>query len=151
MLMCNVFAQSSALPAISPTTKVTVPLAFVIQAEKNADKLGLLETENESLKAQVAALNDKDANHVKLEANLQAKIDSLETSLKKAEEQRDLAMKNTGLTEQQKQLYVDRVNELRGELDATRKDLDSCRSSKKWWALGGAAAGAGATIWATKK
>lgn len=136
-------AQNSALPAIDPKVKVTVPLAFVIQAEKNADKITLLEATNASLKAQVDAYASKDANNAKLVTGLEAKVTSLETSLSNAEKALAASKENTGLTEQQKQLYVERLNEYKAELAEVRHELDKAKSAQKWWAVGGAVVGYG--------
>ena len=120
-----------------------MPLAFVIQAEKNADKLTLLEASNAALQAQVDALLSKDANYQKLVGELEGKIVSLEKSVLNAEAALKKAEQNVGLTEQQKQLYVDRLNEYKQELAEVRHDLDKANSAKKWYLAVGAGIGYG--------
>ena len=141
MLTSNVYVQSSALPAIDPKVKVTVPLAFVIQAERNADKLALLEATNASLQAQVDAFAGIEANYKKLTGELEGKVVSLEKSVSNAEAALKKAEQNVGLTEQQKQLYVDRLNEYKQELAEVRHDLDKANSAKKWYLAAGVGAG----------
>jgi Skp family chaperone for outer membrane proteins len=143
MLTCNVYVQSSELPAINPATKVSVPVAFVIQAEKNADRLKLADAMNVSLQAQVDGYKAMEAEYKKLEGNYQAKIANLEQQVKNTEAALAKSEQNTGLTEQQKRLFEDRLNEYRQELADTRKDLDRANASKKWYFLGGTAVGFG--------
>lgn len=135
------------LPAYSQNTtldtKVNVPLSFVVAAEKAKDELVYRTEAMSAMEAQIAALTSQVSRYVQLEVELTSKIASLETSLANSEKALEKAEANTGLTEQQKQLYVDRMNEYKQELDATRRELRSANSSKKWWALGGTVVGYG--------
>lgn len=141
--MSNVFAQTSELPAIDPKVKVQVPIAFVIQANKNQDELNFLREKASALEAQNTALKTRDENWQKLENEHLVKIASLEKSVKNAEDALAKAEKNVGLTEQQKQLFADRLNEYKQELAETREELRDANKSKKWWLLGGTALGYG--------
>ena len=145
MLTSSVFAQSSASIATS-NIKVSVPLSFVIQAEKNADELAMLRLTVESKNTQLLAYAEQEKKYLAVESVLQAKITSLEVSVKNAETALAKSQTNVGLTEQQKALFQERLNEYKVDLTEARSDLKSCQSSRKWLVLGSAAVGFGAGV-----